>query len=76
MKARIGVADSTKVIEVEVEDTDAFRSEVESAHSSDQGIYWFTDDKGHSVGVPVQRIAYVEIETDASRRRVGFAPGT
>lgn len=76
MKARIGVADSAKVIEIEVDDTASFRSEVESAFASDQGMHWFTDAKGMSVGVPVRRIAYVEIETEESRHRVGFAPGT
>lgn len=76
MKARIGVADSTKVIEIEVESTDKFRSEMEDAFASDQGVYWFTDVKRHAVGVPVSRIAYVEIETEDSQRKVGFAPGT
>lgn len=76
MKARIGVADSAKVVEVEVEDTDAFRSDMESAFASEKDVHWFTDDKGHSVGIPVGRIAYVEIETEESRQRVGFAPGT
>lgn len=76
MKARIGVADSTKVIEIEVEDSDAFRSDVENAFSSERVVYWFTDDRGLSVGIPVGRIAYVEIETEESRHRVGFAPGT
>lgn len=76
MNARIGVADSAKVIEVEVEDTDKFRSDVADAFSSDQELYWFTDVKKQSVGVPVARIAYVEIETEESQRKVGFAPGT
>lgn len=76
MKARIGVADSAKVIELEVEDSEAFRKEVEAVFSSDQEVYWFTDTKQLAVGVPVSRIAYVEIETEESQRRVGFAPGT
>lgn len=76
MKARIGVADSTKVIELEVEDTEDFRSDVEKAFGSTQEVYWFTDTKHRSVGVPVARIAYVEIETEESQRKVGFAPGT
>lgn len=76
MKARIGVADSAKVIEVEVESSEKFRSEMEEAFASDQEVYWFTDVKRHAVGVPVSRIAYVEIETEDSQRKVGFAPGT
>jgi hypothetical protein len=76
MEARIGVADSGKVIEIEVDDTDKFRSELERAFASEQEVYWFTDVKQHLVGIPVARIAYVEIESEESRRKVGFAPGT
>lgn len=76
MKARIGVADSAKVIEIEIEDTHEFRAEMENAFASDQEVHWFTDVKRHAVGVPVSRIAYVEIETEDSARKVGFAPGT
>src|SRR5690606_25960402 len=76
MKARIGVADGGKVIEIDVEDAEAFRREVEEAFSSDTEVYWFSDVKQRSVGVPVARIAYVEIEPADADRRVGFAPGT
>ncbi|HEX7099940.1 MAG TPA: DUF3107 domain-containing protein [Acidimicrobiia bacterium] len=76
MKARIGVADSSKVIEVEVEDADKFRAQVEEAFASDDtDVYWFTDVKNRSVGVPVNRIAFVEIDPDEPRQ-VGFAPGS
>jgi hypothetical protein len=33
---------------------------------------WLTDKKGRRVGVPVDKIAYVEIVTDAGGRKVGF----
>lgn len=75
MKARIGVAESSKVIELEVEDAQAFRTELEEVFSSDQGVFWLTDTKKRSVGVPVSRIAFVEIDTEDSARTVGFAPG-
>lgn len=76
MKARICVADSSKVIEVEVEDADKFRAQVEEAFASDDtDVYWFTDVKNRSVGVPVNRIAFVEIDPDEPRQ-VGFAPGS
>lgn len=76
MRARIGVADSGKVIEIEVDDPDGFRSDVEAAFASEQEVSWFTDVKQHLVGVPVKRIAYVEIDPEESERKVGFAPGT
>nr|MBO2498497.1 DUF3107 domain-containing protein [Acidimicrobiia bacterium] len=76
MKARIGVADSSKVIEIEVEDAEKFRAQVEEAFASEEtDVYWFTDVKNRSIGVPVNRIAFVEIDPDEPRK-VGFAPGT
>lgn len=75
MKAKIGVAEVEKVIEVEVEDPASFRKEIEEALTSSQGVYWFTDVKNRSVGVPVARIAYVEIDSEDAGRTVGFAPG-
>lgn len=75
MKARIGVADSTKVIEIEVDDAVAFRDEVETVMKSDETVAWFTDVKQRTVGVPTARIAYVEIEAEDGARSIGFAPG-
>jgi hypothetical protein len=75
MKARIGVADSTKVIEIEVDDAVAFRDEVETVMKSDETVAWFTDVKQRTVGVPTARIAYVEIDAEDGARSIGFAPG-
>lgn len=76
MQARIGIVESGKVIEVEVEDADAFRTQMESVFSGEQTVYWFTDLKRRSVGIPVNRIAYVEIDPEDATRQVGFAPGS
>lgn len=73
MKARIGVADSSKVVEIEVEDAADLRSQVEEALDAGQNMVWFTDVKGRTVGVPTQRVAFVEIDSEEDRR-VGFAP--
>lgn len=75
MKARIGVAESSKVVEVEVEDAKVFRAQLEEVFSSGQGVFWFTDTKKRSVGVPVGRIAFVEIDSEDGGRTVGFSPG-
>lgn len=74
VKARIGIAESSKVIEIEVGDADEFRNRVEQAFRSEQEVYWFTDLKKRSVGVPIERIAFVEIDPEDGDRRVGFAP--
>jgi hypothetical protein len=35
-------------------------------------VLWLTDRKGRRVGVPVVKVAYVEVGAPASDRRVGF----
>jgi hypothetical protein len=35
-------------------------------------ILWLTDRKGRQVGVPVAKVAYVEVDPPVSDRRVGF----
>ena len=44
---------------------------VTEALSSDSGLVTLTDDKGRTVVVPAEKLAYVEISGD-SGRRVGF----
>ncbi len=73
MRVRIGVADSAKTIEIDVDDMKSFKKTVVDSVKSGE-IAWFTDSKGHEVGVPAGRISYVEIEADDSGRRVGFGP--
>lgn len=75
MKARIGIADSSKVIEVEIDDPAQFRLEMEEAVSSSHPLSWFTDAKKRTVGVPGARIAFVEIESEKDSHTIGFAPG-
>lgn len=73
MKVRIGVADSAKLIELDVDDLKGFKKSLgESVESGD--VAWFTDSKGREVGVPASRISYVEIESEDSDHRVGFGP--
>jgi hypothetical protein len=76
---RIGVTYSPKELDLELADdadANAVRSEVESALASgDTSVLWFTDRRGRQVGVPVGKIAYVEIGPPGHDRRIGFAGG-
>ena len=76
---RIGVTYSPKELDLELDDdTDpaSVRSQVESALSGgDDSVLWLTDRRGRQVGVPVQKIAYVEIGAPGADRRIGFAGG-
>jgi hypothetical protein len=73
MKVRIGIADTSKVVEIDIDDVEAFRDEVERA-MADGGMAWFTDTKGRTVGVPIASLAFVEIEAADGGPSVGFAP--
>ena len=77
MDVRIGVTYSPKELDLELaDDADAegLRSEVESALAGGQdSVLWLTDRRGRQVGVPVGKIAYVEIGAPGADRRIGFA---
>jgi hypothetical protein len=72
MKVRIGVAETSKVVELEVDDVDSFKSELERA-ISEGGLAWFTDTSGGDVAIPGKSVAFVEIEASESGPAVGFA---
>lgn len=75
IEVRIGVVESPKELSLEIEEeADAVRKTIDTAlNGSDTGMLWMTDKEGKLVGVPISKIAYVEIEP-RSERSVGFAP--
>jgi Protein of unknown function (DUF3107) len=73
MEIRIGVVYTARELNVETDDSvDSVTATIESAISAGDGVLWLTDKKGRRVGVPVDKIAYVEIVTDSGGRKVGF----
>ncbi len=75
MDVRIGVTYTAKEIDLELgEDADPaqVQADVDSALAGDQKVFWLTDRKGRRVGVPTEKIAYVEIGTSEAARRIGF----
>ncbi|MDH5616986.1 MAG: DUF3107 family protein [Acidimicrobiia bacterium] len=75
MKARIGIADTDRIVDLEVDDPEAFETSVGAAFSGDEAMIWFEDTKGRRVGIPRGRIAFVEVEKRQDRASVGFAAG-
>ena len=74
MEVRIGVLHTAREIELDMgddSDVDKLTKEVEAALSGGEGVLWLVDRRGRRVGVPAQRLAYVEIGTSGDRR-VGF----
>jgi hypothetical protein len=71
---RIGVKSSPNVLEVSLaDDTDgeAVREHIDKAFA-DGGTLWLTDRRGRQFGVPVDKVAYVEIGSSEAGRRIGF----
>lgn len=78
MDVRIGVTYTPKELDLELaEDVDqaSVRAQVEAALDGDAAVLWLTDRRGRSVGVPTDKIAYVELGAPGADRRIGFAGG-
>ena len=73
MEVRIGVVYTARELTVDTEDSiDDVTSAIERALSASDPLLWLTDTKGRRVGVPTDKIAYVEVAADAGGRKVGF----
>lgn len=74
MEVRIGVIQSVKEIEVELDDAEREKTlaEITASITSGEGVLWLTDKRGRTIGVSAAKVAYVEIGSPADERRVGF----
>ncbi len=75
MDVRIGIVQSMKELDIELpEDADREKvlADIDAALSADGTVLWLTDRKGRQVGVPVSKVAYIELDPPTSDRRVGF----
>lgn len=75
MDVRIGVTYTAKELDIELGDDadgEALQSQVDAAIGGGVQVLWITDKKGRRVGVPTEKIAYVEIGSPAAERRIGF----
>ena len=76
MEIRIGVVHTPKEITLELEGSvDDVKKSIAKALCDDDGVLWLTDKQGRDIGVPAERVAYVEIEPDGAAKRVGFGRG-
>lgn len=76
MEVRIGVTYTGKELDIDLGDdakADAVQTEVDAAVAGNNPVLWLTDKKGRRVGVPTDKIAYVEIGSPDAERRIGFA---
>jgi len=71
---RIGLTQTPKELEVQLDDdadAAALRKQVDAA-LADGSTLWLTDRRGRQVGVPAEKLAYVEIGSPDDARRIGF----
>ena len=73
MEVRIGVVHTPKELAVDVEASidDTVRM-VEKALKDGAAMVWFEDAKGRRIGVPADKLGYIEVDADENAKRVGF----
>jgi hypothetical protein len=73
MEVRIGVVYSARELVLEMDDdSNTVTAAVEAALRESNPMLWLTDTKGRKVGIPTDKLAYVEVAGDAADRKVGF----
>ena len=75
MDVRIGVTYTAKELDIELADDadpDQVQSDIDAAMSGDAPMLWLTDRKGRRVGIPTEKLAFVEIGSPDAERRIGF----
>jgi Protein of unknown function (DUF3107) len=71
---RIGVTQTARELTLDMADDtdrDRLRTDIEAALAG-EGVLWLTDRKGRTIGVPVVKIAYIEIAPPDDKRKLGF----
>ncbi len=73
MRVRISMSRSPREVELDIDDLAGFKGEVSKLYADEQQIWWVTDIKGKELGLPVEHIGHIEIDTADSERHIGFA---
>jgi hypothetical protein len=75
MEVNFGVQARDGAISVQLgdEEADDLRKKLEEAFKKGDGkLFWVTDKDGRTVGIPIDKLAFVEFSAKASRQ-VGFS---
>ena len=73
MEVRIGVIHTAKELSFETDaEPEAFVKTLEDAITKGLSLVWLEDGKGRRVGVPADKVGYVELVVDDGTRKVGF----
>lgn len=74
MDVRIGVTHAPRELTIELpdEEREEVNTRIEAALSGAADVLWLVDKRGRRVGVPSEKIAYIEVGTADGDRRIGF----
>jgi hypothetical protein len=73
MEIRIGVVYTAREIVLDMgDDAETISSTVETAVREKSSLLWLTDSKGRRLGIPIDKLAYIEIAGADADRKVGF----
>ena len=75
MDIRIGIVNTAKELALELpDDTDGARLKADVEAAVGEGsVLWLTDAKGRTVGVPADKVAYVDIDPGDGTKSFGFS---
>jgi hypothetical protein len=75
MEVKLGVTDNPKELEVDIDQSaEELAKIVENALANEtRVVLWLTDSSGRRVGIPTDKLAYIEIGEENPEKRVGFA---
>ena len=76
LEVKIGVIYSAKELAIELDggNADEMVATIEDALKGGAPVIWLTDKKGRRVGVPSDKVAYIEVAEEDTAKRVGFGP--
>ena len=74
MDVRIGVVHTPKELSLEIDgdNVEELAKTCEAALAGDNPVVWLTDKDGRRVGIPTDKLAYIEIDLHGGSKRVGF----
>lgn len=73
MEVKIGVVYTAKELTVDLDGSaDELKTSIQDALKNGSPVLWLKDAQGRHVGVPADKVAYVEIADEEHTQKVGF----
>lgn len=71
MRVRIGMTMTPRELDLEVSDAEELIRSFQEAVGKGEQVLWVVDEEGHRHGLVVDKIAYLDVEPERSKK-VGF----